>query len=88
VRQLQQTAAFRSDLRRLKKRGHKFEELEQALLYILNNESLPSKYFDHALSGNWKDHREFHIRPDWLLIYRIEAATVILVRSGSHSDLY
>lgn len=46
------------------------------------------KYRDHALAGNWQDFRECHIKPDWLLIYRLETDKLILVRSGSHSDLF
>ena len=45
---------------------------------------------DHSLSGNWVNHRELHIEPDWLLIYRIEENILVLelVDTGSHSDLF
>lgn len=58
-------------------------------LLSLLGESLPEKFRDHALSGNWHGHRECHILPDWLLIYRIEKDVLILTlsRTGSHSDL-
>ena len=51
---------------------------------------LEEKYKDHALEGNWKNHRELHIRPDWLLIYQIKDDILVLelTRTGSHSDLF
>ena len=53
-------------------------------------EKLPEKNKDHALTGNWVGHRECHILPDWLLIYRIEDEVLVLTlaRTGSHSDLF
>lgn len=50
---------------------------------------LPEKYKDHALIGNWIGCRECHIRPDFLLIYKIDDSnTVTLARLGSHSELF
>jgi mRNA interferase YafQ len=51
---------------------------------------LPSKLKDHTLLGNWNEHRELHLEPDWLLIYKIndKSKTVIFVRVGTHSDLF
>ncbi len=53
-------------------------------------EALPEKNRDHELSGNWDGHRECHIQPDWLLIYRIENDVLVLTlaRTGTHSDLF
>lgn len=53
-------------------------------------EPLPEKNRDHALTGDWIGHRECHIQPDWLLIYRIEDNVLVLTlaRTGSHSDLF
>lgn len=50
----------------------------------------PEKNKDHALSGNWAGHRECHILPDWLLVYRIENVVLVLTlaRTGTHSDLF
>jgi mRNA interferase YafQ len=49
---------------------------------------LPTSYRDHALAGNWQDHRDCHIKPDLVLIYRKPAPqTLQLVRLGSHSEL-
>jgi mRNA interferase YafQ len=50
--------------------------------------SLPTRYVDHPLAGEWKDHRDCHIRPDLILIYRKpDAESLELVRLGSHSEL-
>lgn len=52
--------------------------------------ALPKKNKDHSLSGKWAGHRECHILPDWLLIYRIEDDVLVLTltRTGTHSDLF
>ena len=52
--------------------------------------ALPEKHKDHALTGNWFGHRECHVLPDWLLIYRIEDEVLVLTlaRTGTHSDLF
>lgn len=49
---------------------------------------LETKNKDHLLTGNYSGHRECHIEPDWLLIYKIEGEEVWFVRSGTHSDLF
>ena len=53
-------------------------------------EKLPEKNKDHELGGDWVGHRECHILPDWLLIYRIEDDLLVLTlaRTGTHSDLF
>lgn len=55
---------------------------------ILNKESLDIKFRDHKLSGRWKDFRDCHIEPDWILIYRVTESTLYLERTGSHADLF
>lgn len=52
--------------------------------------ALPPENRDHDLTGNWRGHRECHIQPDWLLIYRIEGDVLVLTlsRTGTHSDLF
>jgi mRNA interferase YafQ len=57
---------------------------------LANEEILPKKYKDHFLQGNWQGYRECHVKPDLLLIYKLEndKLTLTLVRTGSHSDLF
>ena len=71
-------------------RNYKMEELYSVVSKLANDEPLEEKYHDHALEGNWIGHRELHIRPDWLLIYRKKDGLLILElsRTGSHSDLF
>ena len=72
------------------KRGLNIDLLETVIATLALGERLPDKNKDHALTGNWIGHREGHILPDWLLIYRIEEEVLILTlaRSGTHSDLF
>lgn len=86
---LEQTGIFRKDLKRAKKRGLDLNLLSEVVDLLQKGETLPEKYKDHMLTGNWVGHRECHIQPDWLLIYRIVEDKLILslVRTGSHSDL-
>ncbi|MCZ6673689.1 MAG: type II toxin-antitoxin system YafQ family toxin [Verrucomicrobia bacterium] len=55
---------------------------------LANKEPLPERYRDHLLIGDYKDHRECHITPDWLLIYLTTETELVLVRTGCHSDLF
>ena len=72
------------------KRGLNIDLLEIVIATLALGEPLPDKNKDHALTGNWIGHRECHILPDWLLIYRIEDDVLVLTlaRTGSHSDLF
>jgi mRNA interferase YafQ len=63
-------------------------ELLEAVTMLSEDKPLPRRYFDHPLSGEWTDHRDCHIRPDLILIYRKpDDATLELVRLGSRSEL-
>jgi len=65
------------------------QNLKEILYKLINDEILPIKYKDHSLTGNWKNYRECHIKPDLLLIYRkIDLDILSLVRIGSHSELF
>ena len=83
------TAQFRKDYKLAKKRGMKMEALAEIVTLLAKGEALPEKNRDHSLSGNWIGHRECHVLPDWLLIYRIEENVLVLTltRTGTHSDL-
>ena len=72
------------------KRGLRIALLEEVVERLAMGEPLPEKNRDHALTGDWVGHRECHIQPDWLLIYRMEGDVLVLTltRTGSHSDLF
>ena len=84
------TTQFKKDFKLAMKRGLKIELLETVIAALAMGETLPEKHKDHALTGNWVGHRERHIIPDWLLIYRIEDEVLVLTlaRTGTHSDLF
>jgi mRNA interferase YafQ len=65
-------------------------ELLTVIEMLANEEVLPSKHQDHVLKGNWKGDREYDVKPDVLLIYKLEndELTLILVRTGSHSNVF
>ena len=88
--QIERTAVFRKDLKKAKKRGLDLNLMDKVVTALQCGEPLPEKNKDHALTGNWIGHRECHIQPDWLLIYRVIEDTLILslVRTGTHSDLF
>lgn len=84
------TTQFKKDYKRAIKRGLKIELLEKVVELLAVGEVLPEKNRDHELTGNWAGHRECHILPDWLLVYRIEDDVLVLTlaRTGTHSDLF
>lgn len=81
---------FKKDYKTILKRGYNPQLLQNVLEILCNEKSLPPKYKDHNLTGNYEGHRECHITPDWLLIYKIEREilTLSLTRTGTHSDLF
>lgn len=70
------------------KRGKKFEEFKEVIRKIAAEEVLDAKYRDHVLVGQYEGTRECHIEPDWLLIYDVAESELILIRTGTHSDLF
>ncbi|MBX3329426.1 MAG: type II toxin-antitoxin system YafQ family toxin [Nitrospira sp.] len=82
------TSRFLKDLKFAKKRGYDIDKLEAIVDHLQAQKPLPPKNRDHTLTGEWHHHRECHIQPDWLLIYRIEATFLILERTGTHTDLF
>ena len=84
------SARFKKDFKTIIKRGYNPQLLEDVLEILCSENSLPLKYKDHTLSGNYAGHRECQITPDWLLIYKIEQEilTLSLTRTGTHSDLF
>ena len=90
VYQVQWTKQYKKDVKLAKKRNYKMDELYSVVEKLANDEPLEERYHDHNLEGNWEGHRELHIRPDWLLIYKKKDNLLILElsRTGTHSDLF
>ena len=84
------TRRFKKDLKAIMKRGYNIQPLQDVVSLLTADSPLPEKNKDHALSGNWTGHRECHITPDWLLVYKIDNDILVLTltRTGTHSDLF
>ena len=82
------TTQFKRDSKLAEKRGKKMSKLKDVMLKLINEEPLDEKHRDHKLSGDYVNHRECHVEPDWLLIYRLTGNDIHFVRTGTHSDLF
>ncbi len=82
------TTQFERDLRLLQRRGKDVDKLKQVLQALINEKPLEERYRDHPLKGNFKNRRECHVEPDWLLIYKLNDDEIIFERTGRHSDLF
>jgi len=81
---------FKSDWERLSRSGrYDMNRLKKAMLLLIANDGpLGAEWLDHALKGNWADHRECHISGDFLLIYQVEGGAINFVRAGTHAELF
>ena len=91
MRTIERTSQFKRDYKREVKGQHR-ATLDADLLIVLktlaNDQALELRYRDHSLTGDWKDHRDCHIKPDLVLIYqKPDDSSMRLVRIGSHSEL-
>lgn len=82
------TTAFKKDLERCRKRGYDLNLARVVMGRLIHGETLDPAFNDHALKGEWIGHRECHLKPEWLLIYRIEGDAITFERTGTHSDLF
>ena len=82
------TTRFNEEVKKAARQQKEMHKLGAAIDLLQAEEPLPERLFDHPLTGSYAGHRECHLSPDWLLIYKIEGSTLILVRTGSHSELF
>ena len=83
------TRQFERDVKRMRKRGRDLGKLKAILSALVDEVPLEPRHRDHPLRGNYRDRRECHIEPDWLLVYKLEGETeIIFERTGTHSDLF
>lgn len=86
---LEYASQFKKDFKKIAKLpipdvvevGHVIKQLQLG-------QTLPEKYVDHALSGNWQSYRDCHVKPDLVLIYKVDNSAVKLARIGTHSELF
>lgn len=88
--EIKTTTRFEKDLKLIKKRGYNTKLLKEVIDILSKGEKLEEKYKDHYLQGNYSGFKECHIKPDWLLVYKIEDNVLVLTlsRTGTHSDLF
>ncbi|MBD8908690.1 MULTISPECIES: type II toxin-antitoxin system YafQ family toxin [Methylobacteriaceae] len=91
MRTIERTGQFKRDYKREMKGQHRttlVADLTVVLDALVADRPLEPRHHDHALTGNWRDHRDCHVRPDLVLIYRLpDDQTLQLVRLGSHAEL-
>lgn len=78
----------RKDIKLAKKRGKDLTKLWAMVESLQREEKLPAKHRSHMLTGNWNSFWECHVEPDWLLVYYFTDRALVLVRTGTHSDLF
>jgi len=88
MRRIAQRKQFRADVKRQKRRGRDIEELVAVVELLAEQGALPAVYRPHKLTAGWSGVWECHIEPDWLLIYTVTDQEVLLIRTGSHADLF
>ncbi len=84
---LRTTTQFEKDYKKSRRSGRDMSRLKKVMTWIAGEKPLPAALRDHKLIGNYQGRRECHLAGDWLLIYKIDADTVIFERTGSHSEL-
>jgi mRNA interferase YafQ len=91
MRTIRYTTKFKRDYKREGKGLHRATldaDLRSVIALLMADQPLPAKYRDHPLTGEWKDHRDCHVKPDLVLIYRKPDPDILdLVRLGPHSEL-
>jgi mRNA interferase YafQ len=88
MREVRRTGQFKRDVKRMDKRGKDFSELRRVIELLAAGEPLEPRHRDHPLSGGYSGSRDCHIEPDWVLIYERTRDELILIRTGTHADLF
>jgi mRNA interferase YafQ len=84
------SSRIKKQIKQLNKRNYDLSLFHEVVDTLARGEVLDQKHRDHALKGKWNGYRDCHIKPDWMLIYRIEDDSLILllIETGTHSDLF
>ena len=86
--ELKRHKQFKKDMDRIELTDTQYAKFINYISALLNGDNLPPEARDHPLIGNWKGFREFHIGGDLIVIYKKEDNKLILVRIGTHSQLF
>ena len=83
---------FKKDIQRDKKSGtfneDDFDELKQVMTNLIDEIELDKKYLDHKLIGDFKDFKECHLKPNWLLVYKTDSQDIKFARLGTHQQIF
>lgn len=82
------SSRFKKDFKTCTKRGYDLLKLQTVINTLRIPSPLPDGNTDHQLAGDYKNYRECHISPDWLLIYCYDGDILVLYRTGTHADLF
>ena len=82
------TTKFEKDFKRVSRQGKDLDKLEAIVDFLQAQSPLPPQCRPHPLRGSWAGHWDCHVEPDWLLLYRVTETELILVRTGSHDQLF
>lgn len=85
---LRTTTAFERDVRRMEKQSKDLDKLEKIVDLLQAQQPLPARCRRHPMKGVWAGHWDCHIEPDWILVYKLTEEALILVRTGSHAELF
>lgn len=85
---IRRTSRFKKDIKRMQKRGKNLDTFREIINNLTIGQKLEPKYRDHVLIGGYEGARECHIEADWLLIYELTQDELVLIRTGTHSDLF
>ena len=88
MRIVRRTSRFKRDVKRMQQQGRDLEKLKKVIEALVKGEPLARRHRDHVLVGQYKGTRECHTEPDWLVIYELAEDEIVLIRTGSHSDLF
>jgi len=88
MKKILRTNCFKKDVKKMKKRGKSFDVFKQIIQKLANGRKLEERFRDHKLKGDYMGIRECHVEPDWLLIYEENDSELVLIRTGTHSDLF
>lgn len=88
MRAIRRTNQFKRDVKRAAKRGKDLNKLKEVIEKLGRGDVLDERYRDHALLGVYQGTRDCHLGPDWLLLYQLTDEELILIRTGTHSDLF
>jgi mRNA interferase YafQ len=81
------TSQFKRDFKRMRNQGADMDAINNVMERLIQELPLDRRCHDHPMTGDWKDHRDCHIKSDWVLIYRIDGVEINFVRTGSHSEI-